>query len=140
MQVLPNGNVFIGWGSAPVFSEFDADGALLFNGRFPQGVNSYRAYRFPWVGTPETRPDIVAETGLGDDLTVWASWNGATEVARWQVLAGPDPATLEPVGRGARLGFETALEVTTAEPYLAVEALDAEGAVLGVSDPIRPRG
>jgi hypothetical protein len=29
MQVLPNGNVFIGWGSEPFFSEFSCDGKLL---------------------------------------------------------------------------------------------------------------
>ncbi len=140
MQVLPNGNVFIGWGSAPVFSEFDAEGNLIFNGRFPQGANTYRAYRFPWVGTPGAPPDIAVETGLGDDLTVYVSWNGATEVVEWEVLAGPDQAGLAPAARGAKIGFETALEVTTAEPYLAVRALDADGEVLGVTEPIMPRG
>ncbi|MDQ3442395.1 MAG: arylsulfotransferase family protein [Chloroflexota bacterium] len=140
MQVLPNGNVFIGWGSAPVFSEIDAEGNLLFNGRFPQGANSYRAYRFPWVGTPSAPPDTAAELGLGDDLTVYASWNGATDVVQWEVLAGPDPEALEPVCSGARIGFEAAIEVTTAEPYLAVRSLNAEGDVLGASEPIMPRG
>lgn len=140
MQVLPNGNVFIGWGSAPVFSEFDAEGNLIFNGRFPTGANSYRAYRFSWVGTPSAPPDIAVETGLGDELTVYASWNGATEVAHWDVLAGPDPEGLEPVGSGARIGFETAIAVTTVEPYLAVRALNADGEVLGASEPIMPRG
>ena len=140
MQVLPNGNVFIGWGSAPVFSEFDAEGNLLLNGRFPLGANSYRAYRFPWVGTPTAPPDTSVELGLGDDLTVYASWNGATEVVEWEVLAGPDPEALEPVGSGARIGFETAIEVTTAAPYLAVRAVNAEGDVLGASEPTMPRG
>lgn len=140
MQVLPNGNVFIGWGSAPVFSEFDAEGNFLFNGRFPTGANSYRAYRFPWVGTPGAPPDLAVETGLGDDLTVYVSWNGATEVVDWEVLAGPAPEGLAPAARGAKIGFETALAVTTAEPYLAVRALDANGEVLGVTEPIMPRG
>lgn len=35
MQVLPNGNLFVGWGSAPVFSEFGPEGDLRFNGRLP---------------------------------------------------------------------------------------------------------
>ncbi len=139
-QVLPNGNVFIGWGSAPVFSEFDAEGNLLFNGRFPRGANTYRAYRFPWVGTPSAPPDTAVELGLGNDLTVYVSWNGATEVVQWEVLAGPDAETLEPVGSGARIGFETAIEVSIAEPYLAVQALNADGDVLGASEPIMPRG
>jgi len=140
MQVLPNGNVFIGWGSAPVFSEFDPAGNLIFNGRFPQGANSYRAYRFPWVGTPSAPPDVAVETGLGHDLTVWASWNGATEVMSWRVVAGPAADALEPVGEAARAGFETTIRVSTAEPYLAVQAIDADGTVLGTSEPIMPRG
>ena len=36
------------------------------------------------------------------------SWNGATDVAAWQVLAGPSPSTLAPVGAPvANAGFET---------------------------------
>ena len=31
MQVLPNGNVFVGWGRALVLSEFSKDGELLFD-------------------------------------------------------------------------------------------------------------
>lgn len=140
MQVLPNGNVFIGWGSAPVFSEFDADGNLIFNGRFPPGANTYRAYRFPWMGTPGAPPEVAVETGLGNDLRVWASWNGATDVAYWRVMAGPTPDALTPTGMAERTGFETEINVATAESYLAVEALDARNTVLGRSETIQPRG
>ena len=52
VQVLPNGNVFIGWGSEPLFSEFSKDGELLFDATFPREVESYRAFRFPWSGRP----------------------------------------------------------------------------------------
>src|SRR5215204_3085317 len=31
VHVLPNGNVFIGWGSEPSFSEFSRDGSFFFN-------------------------------------------------------------------------------------------------------------
>ena len=31
MQVLPNGHAFVGWGSAPYFSEYSEDGELLFD-------------------------------------------------------------------------------------------------------------
>jgi hypothetical protein len=36
VQVLPNGNVFVGWGRALYFSEFGKDGELLFDARLPQ--------------------------------------------------------------------------------------------------------
>ena len=138
LHMLPNGNVFIGWGSAPVFSEFDADGNLVFNGRFPKGGTSYRAYRLPWIGKPDEPPAVAVETGLGSEVTVYASWNGATEVANWQVLAGPDPDRMQPVGTSVRTGFETPITVETAEPYVAAQALDAEGNMLGVSEAIMP--
>jgi hypothetical protein len=139
MQTLPNGNVFIGWGSAPDFSEFTPDGEMIFNGRFPEGGNSYRAYRFPWSAQPAEPPDAVAETGADGTVTVYASWNGSTDVASWRVLAGQDPSDLAEVAGGPRSGFETAIEVATSAPWLAVEALDAGGAILGASAAIQAR-
>lgn len=134
MQTLLNGNVFIGWGSAPDFSEFTPDGELIFNGRFPEGAQSYRAYRFPWSAQPTEPPVAVAETGVDGAVTVYVSWNGATEVASWRVLAGPDPADLVEIAAAPRAGFETAIEVATDAPWLAVEALDDGGAILGASE------
>lgn len=47
-QTTADGNLLVGWGNLPYFSEFDQSGDLLFNAQFPTGVNSYRAYLFPW--------------------------------------------------------------------------------------------
>ncbi|QMU71446.1 arylsulfotransferase family protein [Streptacidiphilus sp. P02-A3a] len=47
-QTLDDGDVVVGWGSLPYFSEFSRSGKLLFNAEFPAGVNTYRAYRFDW--------------------------------------------------------------------------------------------
>jgi hypothetical protein len=139
MQVLQNGNVFVGWGSEPVFSEFGADGELLFNAYLPPEIESYRAFRFPWVGRPDDDPAVAAEPGPGDgEVTLYASWNGATEVAEWQALAGPAPDKLRPVGSVPRGGFETAITVQTAEPYVGVRARDASGRALGASRAVRP--
>ncbi len=137
MQVLDDGNVFIGWGSAPYLSEFSREGRLLFAARFPAEVESYRAYRSPWTGRPDEKPAIAAEAGDGDEATVYASWNGATEVAEWQVLAGPNSDRLKSVGSVAREGFETAIVVNTTEPYVAVQGRDSSSEVLGVSETIR---
>jgi hypothetical protein len=138
VQALPNGNVFIGWGSEPVFSEFSGDGELLFSANFPPEVESYRAFRFPWSGRPGDDPAVAAEPGPDDEVTVYASWNGATEVATWQVLAGPAPDRLRPVGSAPRVGFETAIAVRTAEPYIGVQARDRSGRVLGTARAIKP--
>lgn len=47
-QTTRDGNLLVGWGSLPYVSEFSRSGALLFNAQYPTGVNSYRAYTFPW--------------------------------------------------------------------------------------------
>ena len=47
-QTTDNGDLFVGWGALPYFSEFDPSGALVFNAEFPAGVNTYRAYLLPW--------------------------------------------------------------------------------------------
>ncbi|AEW98335.1 hypothetical protein SCATT_p01420 (plasmid) [Streptantibioticus cattleyicolor NRRL 8057 = DSM 46488] len=47
-QPLPGGHTLVGWGSLPYLSEFSPTGKLLFHARFPEGVNTYRAYRFDW--------------------------------------------------------------------------------------------
>jgi hypothetical protein len=133
MQTLPKGNVFIGWGSEPLFSEISSNGELLFNARFPPKVESYRAFRFPWKGQPSDDPAMVAERGSDDKVTLYASWNGATEVATWEVLAGPGPERLKPVGSVPRHGFETAITVGSAERYVSVQAKDSSGRVLGTS-------
>ena len=81
IQVLPNGNVFIGWGSEPFFSEFSRDGRLLYNVNLPPETESYRAFRFPWEGRPAGDPAVKAESGPDGGTMLYVSWNGATEVA-----------------------------------------------------------
>jgi hypothetical protein len=137
VQVLENGNVFVGWGSEPVFSEFSSDGELLFSASFPAESESYRAFRFPWSGKPYGEPAVAVEAGP-DEVTLYTSWNGATEVADWEVLAGPGPDRLEPAGSVPRKGFETVIKVNTTEPYVGVRAKDTSGKVLGTAKAVMP--
>jgi Arylsulfotransferase (ASST) len=137
MQVLPNGNVFIGWGSAAHISEFSPDGKLLFDAHLPPRDDSYRGFRFPWSAHPTDDPAVAVERGSDGDLALYVSWNGATEVATWEVLAGSHPDKLESLGAAPRDGFETALLARTAEPYVAVRAKDSSGRALGDSKPVR---
>ena len=127
-QALLGGNTFVGWGSKRYFSEYDAAGRLVFDGALAPGNDSYRAYRFPWVGRPDALPKLVA---LRSGLQV--SWNGATQVASWQVLAGPGPKRLAPVTVVPTAGFETGIPAQPSARYVAVRALDAAGTVLGTS-------
>ena len=137
-QPLADGGVMVGWGSTGAFSRFDREGVLLFDGHLPAEYDSYRAHLARWTGTPAIAPAIHVERE-GDQVTVAASWNGSTEVQRWQVLAGASPGALRPVGRPAAwAGLETTVVRSTAAPYVAVAALDADGRTLRASPAVRP--
>jgi hypothetical protein len=135
-QVLPNGDVFVGWGRALDISEFSHDGKLLFDAGLQPGNRSYRAFRFPWSARPPYGLAVAAERTSGGEVTLYASWNGATEVTSWEVLAGPRPEGLESVGSAPRNGFETTMVVSTSDQYVAVRAKDRSGSVLGTTEPI----
>jgi hypothetical protein len=136
IQDLANGDVFIGWGAEPYFSEFSASGSLLFDAHFHGTYQAYRGYRFPWTGSPGGRPTAVAASS-GGHLTVYASWNGDTRTASWRLLAGASASQLAPVATAARDGFEATLRASAPAAYVAVQALDANGVVIGSSKTIR---
>jgi hypothetical protein len=133
---LQNGDLFVGWGRLGRFSEFSGDGRLLFDATLPPGYDSYRAYRLPWTGHPTTGP-VVSARQDGRDAAVEAGWNGATDVARWRILAGPEPRVLKPVGSVAWNGLDTSARVRTRADWIAVAAEDGGGHTVGSSPPVR---
>jgi arylsulfotransferase ASST len=137
MQVLPNGDVMVGWGSEPYFTEFNANGDQVLDGKLAGTFQSYRAFRLPWTGQPSDKPSVATAKADGG-VTVYASWNGATGVSRWEALGGTDVAGMKVVGSAARSGFETTIKVSGQPAYVVARALDANGAVLGTSSIIGP--
>jgi hypothetical protein len=139
-QILPNGDSFVGWGEVPYFTEFSPTGQMVFEGRMPYPAQSYRAYKFPWSATPAAPPTIVVKAaGAGAD-TVYASWNGATSVSAWRVLAGPDSKSMVMVASVPESGFETAIPLQSSATHFAVQALDSSGGVLGSSGTVGAGG
>jgi hypothetical protein len=137
VQMLADGHVLVGWGSQPWTSEFAADGTMVADAKMPKGQQSYRAYRFPWRGAPHEGPAVHADRDPDSGRpTVYASWNGATDVTRWELRAGPTPSRLKFVGIAERRGFETAIPVPAHHRYVAVTALDGSGRPLADSDPV----
>jgi hypothetical protein len=65
---------------------------------------------------------MAVEGGPDEKVKLYASWNGATEVESWELLAGPDVGRLEPAGSVPRDGFETAKLVQTSDSLLAVRS------------------
>ncbi|HZT45097.1 MAG TPA: arylsulfotransferase family protein [Gaiellaceae bacterium] len=131
VQELPDGGVFVGWGTAGGMTEFDAEGNVRFDASFADGSASYRIFRFPWQGTPRGRPSINLEQDATGALTARVSWNGATDVARWQLLSGASASDLKQLAAVPRRGFETAVTATSPASHVAVAALDAKRKQLG---------
>jgi hypothetical protein len=130
-QLLPRQHVLVGWGHEPYVTEYDRRGRVVLDLRFGGGgADSYRAFRFQWVGRPHTRPAVAVHDGR-----VYFSWNGATEVRSWQILAGERRRDLRPFRTVPKRGFETSAPTPRA-PWLAVRALDRRGHSLAVSRPI----
>jgi hypothetical protein len=131
-QILPNGNVLVGWGTAPWLSEYTAGGALVFDAHLPHGGQNYRVLKMPWHGRP-TEPPAIATRRRGGHGFVYASWNGATEVHSWRLESGVSASSLPTVSATRRIGFETELLAPAGARYAAVVALDGRGRPLGRS-------
>jgi hypothetical protein len=137
-QFLPNGHIFVGWGGWPYISELDRNGRVLWDAYFGHGkkpgedADTYRAFRMAWQGRPTAPPDIAVAGGK-----VYVSWNGATNVKRWQVLLGDSNDELRAAATAKKSGFETAIPLSGDRDYVAVQALDSNGRVLAVSKTLK---
>src|SRR6185312_16248369 len=85
-----------------------------------------------WVGTPYFPPSGAAKKSKGK-VTVYASWDGSTQVAAWKVLAGSNPNKLPVVATHAKTGFETAIRLARSAKVYKVQAFDAKGHLLRTS-------
>ena len=136
VQQLADGGVLVGWGTDGSWSEFDAKGRLRYDARFADGDVSYRAFRWTWAARPTGRPATAVIRNGDGTMTVFASWNGATEVARWGVETGLSQSLLSRATTHERTGFETAITLPATSGYVSVVALDSAGKALGTALPL----
>jgi hypothetical protein len=137
MQTLANGHTVVGYGGVPEISEYARDGSLLFDAHQPLAMLFYRAFRFPWSGRPLSPPTVIANlNNTSEETIVHMSWNGATDVAAWRVLAGQHPGSLAPQTAIGVTGFESSTIVPAKYGYVAVQALDSAGRVLRTSQTV----
>lgn len=122
VQVLPpmdgeDSKVLVGYGLNAVWTEFDANGSALCDVHYGAvtswergDIQSYRVYKFPWTGMPEQPPVVDISD---DDVEVYVSWNGATEVQDWILqcsdTVSSDELSWEDVLRVPKDGFETTI-------------------------------
>ncbi len=95
---------------------------------------------FPWSATPPTKPLAAARRLSATRVDVFASWNGATTVQRWEVLAGSGSGAMTPETRAAWQGFETEIPISTPATKFEMRALGAGGKVLATSAPVTASG
>ncbi len=103
----------------------------MLDADFSGSIQSYRCFRFPWQAQPTTAPASSVDPPAGGMVTAYASWNGATEVASWEVLGGSQAARDDLAGNISPGRLRDAMTVKPAGALLAVRALDANRAVLG---------
>ena len=102
VQLLANGNVFVGWGEVPRVSEFDHSGRMLFDAVLGEKYQSYRAFRLPWTGLPAEAPAIAAGRPRRQTDRLRELERSDRRRTRWQLLAGR-------AGRRSATGVEHAL-------------------------------
>ena len=137
MLSLPGENWMMGYGGLPNFTEYDNSGHVLLDGTLGKNVQDFRTYLSPWSGQPTSSPSVVASPGSAGTISVSVSWNGATQVSSWRVLAGASSGSLSPVSTATRAGFQTTISASSAGPYVAVQALNSAGEVIGTSPTIK---
>lgn len=133
---LPNGDTFVSWGTTGKATEYNAQGQPVSEITTPM---TYRMLKAPWHAKPKTRPAVATAMGSNSRATVYVSWNGATEVANWEVLAGTTANNLRVVATAKRSGFETPITLPSAAStgYVQVRAVNAAGTALKDSAPTR---
>jgi len=140
MQTLPNHNELVDFGANGVIDDFTSAGKLVWKLVLPPSVLLYRAYSMPWSATPRTLPRVKASVVRAAGATttsITVSWNGATTVSGWKLLAGSNSSNLSPVGSVVpNKAFETHFSLSeTTFSVVVVEALDSRGRVLASSAP-----
>ena len=110
-------------------SEVSPDNNVLFQLSFDVPYVSYRAFRFPWQGSPNSLPDLAFKAD-SSGLTLGYSWNGATDVASYTLYGGNSQQSLNQVDQQNKSAFETQSHLTNlaqGECYFQVAALDQNG-------------
>ncbi len=138
MQTLPSGSTVVGYGGVPAISEYSSNGSLLFDAHQPFDMSFYRAFRFPWSARPASPPAVLASLNdTAEETIVHASWNGATDVASWRVLAGAKPGSQTVQATIPAAAFESSTTLPKKYSYAEVQALDAAGRPLATSKAVR---
>jgi hypothetical protein len=130
---------FIDWAFPGYISEYDSQNRLVLEAKWMSDrFRSYRAYKGSFVGNPTEPPAFkVMPIGFGKNegaSAFYASWNGATEVAKWAFYGGDSlSGALKRLGMVDKHGFETSWAMEGIVKYAYAEAVGKDGKALGRS-------
>lgn len=74
-----------------------------------------------WTGYPLTTPSFAVNTSHA-----FASWNGATEIASWELLGGSSADSLSSISTNTKNGFETTMSYNLSYTYLSAAAVSSD--------------
>ncbi|KAI9815742.1 MAG: hypothetical protein M1827_002138 [Pycnora praestabilis] len=135
-QILPNTNVFLGWGDNDNITEHTADGTPVFAATFAfTGALQYRSFKFNWTATPIDTPALYTYAKTTSASTVfYVSWNGATEVDIWRFYtSNSTTGSFNVLANTTKLGFETIYTAPAYQAWAFVEGVTANGTSLANS-------
>ncbi|KAE8154206.1 ASST-domain-containing protein [Aspergillus avenaceus] len=143
VQLLDNSNVLVGYGHVPTWTEYSIDGDVLCDVHFGAAsgdgnIMSYRVFKYPWIGNPQTSPDIAVY-----QYEVAVSWNGATEVVTWALEGASSNShkteSTKFVTAMPKSGFETIIPIPqdATHKYIRALALNSTGQVIGSTKLVR---
>lgn len=108
-------HVFIDYGSIAKVKEFDGDGKVVYSAQFGEdnAISSYRGFRYQWNATLFWKPSVNV-TRSGNKVTVYMSWNGATDYDNWVVYSATSRTSVnnQEISTARRTGFETAVTLS----------------------------
>ncbi|KAI0150812.1 Arylsulfotransferase-domain-containing protein [Xylariaceae sp. FL1272] len=145
----PKNNTLVAWGQNPMYTEHAPDGEVVMDIQRGQvlpldhgigQVIAYRAWKADWVGKPKWPPSIAADTDDAGVTSIYVSWNGATEVDKYVMLASNRSSRLNGkdsiIATSDRTGFETPFVLDQKVKYARIAALDRNGTILGFTSAV----
>lgn len=148
IQMLKGGHAMVAWGDNPAFVEYNKDGVPVMDIQMGKigvglqdGMNAYKVSRHRWQGEPSWPPSLAVDAPSRStaNATVYVSWNGATDVAQWAILAADAANDVSyyknVITQANRTGFETeiSLDNDVSRRYIGAAALSSSGDVMGAS-------
>ncbi len=142
IDLLPNGDRFIGWGSLKDATQYTRSGELIYHAQIGEKasmVGSLRTFKRPWSATPHWGPDVFAYSWVcGWPSVLYASWNGATDVYGWNFYgSNSSGGQYQWLGTVEKDGFETSMKAGSSVRFAYAEAMTKDGEVLRRSQMVK---